>query len=298
MSVAQVDAAFTAGGKSFPAGTFLVHTTGSAADHAALQAMVEQNGLTAYAIGAAEVPAGAVALTKPKVGMLKPNSSTIPEGWWNIRLDRSGIEHDVLLPSDIRDNNIAGYDVILIPSQSMNNLIVGPTSSSTPPEFRGGIGESGVVNLKAFVEAGGTLVLGGNSTLLPIERNWGIGVTRAGPDPISKGSIMAIQVDPSTKDGYGYDMEESAWYLAGSSTPFFNVDPASGAKVVASFPAVGPVLQSGYINDETALLGKAVIVETKLGAGNLFLVSPDVTYRATARGQYMFFWNAIFAGAR
>ena len=76
MGVSQVDAAFTAGGMSFAAGTFLVHTTGSQVDHVTLAAMVAQNGLTAYAIGAAEVPAGAVALTQPKVGLLLPNSST------------------------------------------------------------------------------------------------------------------------------------------------------------------------------------------------------------------------------
>ena len=45
MNVAQADAAFTAGGRTFPAGTFVVTTTGSAADHAKLKALVETQGL-------------------------------------------------------------------------------------------------------------------------------------------------------------------------------------------------------------------------------------------------------------
>ena len=45
MTVAQADAAFTAGGRTFPAGTFVVTTTGSAADHANIKALVETQGL-------------------------------------------------------------------------------------------------------------------------------------------------------------------------------------------------------------------------------------------------------------
>ena len=91
---------------------------------------------------------------------------------------------------------------------------------------------------------------------------------------------MTILVDPTTKDGYGYNTQEYAAYTAGSSTPLFDVDPASGARVVASFPVVGPVLASGHLSDEAPFLGKAVIVEAPLGAGNIYMVSPNVVYRA------------------
>jgi len=68
--------------------------------------------------------------------------------------------------------------------------------------------------------------------------------------------------------------------------------------VVASFPAVGPVLASGYFSDESVVLGKAAIVEAPLGAGTIYMISPNVTYRAIARGTFMFLWNAVIAGAR
>ena len=50
MGVAQADAAFTSGGRTFPAGTFVVTTTGSPADHAKIKGLAESLGLTAYAV--------------------------------------------------------------------------------------------------------------------------------------------------------------------------------------------------------------------------------------------------------
>ena len=98
MTVSQVDEPFSAGGQAFPAGTFLVRTTGSKADHGALKAMVQDLGLTAYAI-TERVPS--TRLVKPKLGIYTTNNSsntTMPEGWTRLRLDRSGWDYKRLVP--------------------------------------------------------------------------------------------------------------------------------------------------------------------------------------------------------
>ena len=226
---------------------------------------------------------GAGALTQPKVGILKYYQDTTYEGWTRKRFDDDKFPYTSLKPEDIRDNKFGDYDVIIIASISMNGLV--NDRNNYPPEFSAGIGAAGVANLKAWTEAGGKLILTGQATTLPIDYNYGlVGVTRANvPSHVAKGVIVNYMVDPTTKDGYGFDTTEFGAYSAGSGTPLFNVDPASSAKVVASFPMVGPVLASGYFSDETGVLGKAAIVEAPLGAGTIFMISPNVTYRAIAR---------------
>jgi hypothetical protein len=108
---------------------------------------------------------------------------------------------------------------------------------------------------------------------------------------------LRILVDPATKVGYGYDTEESCWFLDGS-TPYFTKKPDGKAQVVASYPEKGELLQSGYMTNGDMLRGAAAIVEAPMGKGRVILLAPDVLYRAQSTGNFMFFWNALIAGAR
>jgi hypothetical protein len=295
LSVSQADAPFTAAGRSFRSGDFVMHTSGSQADHDKLKALAQETGLTAYSISG---PVPSVPLHGIKVGLLKPNNSTMPEGWTRLRLDRAGFPYTSLSPADISNGSLAGYNVIIIPSVPVNGLINGSTGANTPPEYRAGIGATGVANLKSFAEKGGTLVLMGQAATLPIAQNWDIGVSQpAVPRPVCKGSILRIQVDPTAKVGYGYDTEEASWFLD-SSTPFFEKTPGSKAQVVATYPAQGDLLLSGYISGGDVLRGKAAIVEVPMGAGRVILLAPDVLYRSESTGDFMFFWNSLIEGAR
>jgi hypothetical protein len=233
ISVSQVDASFTAAGRSFRAGDFVVHARGNQADHDQLKSLLQETGLSAYSIPEA-VPSAA--LHAIKVGLLKPNGSTMPEGWTRLRLDRAGFPYVSLSPNDIANGSLTGFQVIIIPSMSPTGLINGSTGANTPPEYRAGIGASGVAALKSFAESGGTLVLMGQASTLPMAQNWDVGVSQpAGQRPVCRGSILRIQVDPTTKVGYGYDAEESCWFLDGS-TPYFAKSAGSKAQVVATYP--------------------------------------------------------------
>ncbi len=341
MEVAQADAAFTAGGRSFPVGTFVVTTTGSVADHAKIKALAESLGLTAYAV---TDDVTATPLRQPKVGLYTPNNSTgntMPEGWVRLRLDRADFPYVRLYKEDVVNNTIADLDVVIIPDMTTSTLISGSTSSSLPPEYRGGIGTTGEANLKSFVQGGGQLVLMGRATRVPIDRSWGIGVGLGGgalattarltsadaggavraasaqieeieepdhgaakPDMASiaagtlysPGSTVRILVDPTTQVGYGYDTEEASW-LVDSSTPFFTTT-SSTVRVIATYPTTGPVLLNGYIENDDVIRGSAAMVEAPMGTGHVVLLAPNVVYRAQATGDYMFFWNAVFAGGR
>ncbi len=335
LSVAQADAPFTADGRTFAAGTFIVRTTGSQADHDVLAALVADLGLTAYST-AGSVPA--TRLVKPHVAIYSSNNSsntTMPEGWTRMRLDRAGWDYTRLYPTDVQTGTVAGFDVIIIPDMTTATLLNGSgTSSSIPPAYRPGIGAAGAAKLKAFVEAGGTLVLQGRSTMLPIDQNWGIGVSvpasvaamaavpvpddpeaipdfggappaaagiagvDAAPAAGCPGSIVRIKVDPTTQVGYGYDEVEALW--CESSTPYFS-GVSGDATVVATYPTAddGALLLSGYLSDtaDAGLRGKIAIVDAPLGAGHVVLLAPNTLYRAQSTGTFMFFWNALLTGA-
>ncbi len=338
MALAQADATFTAGGRTFPVGTFVVTTTGSAADHAKIQALVEDLGLTAYSISEDVM---ATPLRQPRVGLYTPNNttgSTMPEGWVRMRLDRTGFPYTRLYKEDISGGALSGYDVIVIPDITTSGLVNGSSSSSLPPEYRGGIGNTGVENLKSFVENGGTLVAMGRASLMPIDKGWNVGVTVPSavqvavafsePDPedeenvdfpsqkqldqakwaastagtlaetfYSPGSILRLEVDPSTRVGYGYDPEEASWSES-SQMPYFVPTANSTATVVARYPDTGPLLLSGYTSGEGALLGKIAIADAPLGKGHVILLAPNTLYRAQATRTYMLFWNSLIEGAR
>jgi hypothetical protein len=111
------------------------------------------------------------------------------------------------------------------------------------------------------------------------------------------GNILRIQVDPTTKVGYGYDTAEALW--CETASPYFDVPAGSPASVVASYPDDGQtLLLSGYVSGESLLRNKAAIVDAPLGKGRVILLAPNVLYRAQTTGSYMFFWNSLIEGSR
>ncbi len=134
LSVSQADAPFTAAGRSFRAGDFVVHTRGNQADHDKLKSLVQETGLSAYAVSG---PVPSVPLKAIKVGLLKPNTSTMPEGWTRLQLDRTGFPYISLSPGDISSGSLAGYNVVIIPSISPAGLMNGSPGGNTPAEYPG-----------------------------------------------------------------------------------------------------------------------------------------------------------------
>ena len=340
--VSQVDQPFSAVGHAFPAGTLLVRTDASAASHATLKTLVEELGLVAYATPRLYVPS--TILAAPKLGLYTPNNSntaTMPEGWTRLRLDRAGWTYTRLFPADVITgtvDSLDGYKVIVIPSVATRTLINGSsTSTTTPPEYRPGIGDAGVAKLRHFVEQGGTLVLQGAVSTLPIEKSWGISVTVpsaamlaaqgsqtlsdtgeeqdlpdfGGPQPPAAVQGQAVsqavtlncpgsilRLSVDPTTKVGYGYSSQEAVWCESSSPYFQVLSGSPASIVAGYPQDGTLLLSGYISGDTLLRGKAAIVDAPLGAGHVILLAPNVLYRAQTTGTYSFFWNSLLEGSR
>ena len=145
------------------------------------------------------------------------------EGWTRWVLEQHEFPYTTLHNADVKAGKLRDrFDVILFADQQANSIVSGNEAPSTRPEYRGGIGEDGVAALKAFVAAGGTLVMLGNACDLAIERfplpvkNLKRGLTR--DQHFAPGTIMRIDVDTAHPLGAGVAAQTYGFY---NNSPFF-----------------------------------------------------------------------------
>ena len=68
------------------------------------------------------------------------------EGWTRFLFDQYRIPYRSLADADIQKGNLrAEFDVIVLPDMSPQEIVNGPRSGSMPPEYMGGLGDSGHV---------------------------------------------------------------------------------------------------------------------------------------------------------
>lgn len=212
LNVSQASVAVDVSGQSYPAGTLFVRTSGSVADHEWLKTLVESMGLTGGSLPAVVSSPDIFLLKQPRVGLYQPYSNPMNEGWIRFRFDDTGFPYTSIHNSDIMSPTVPlrnTFDAIVLLSSAPNSIKNGSTAATTPPDIRGGIGQAGVDNLKAFVEAGGTLVLNGNSSTFPIQFGWNVGVAQgaaaAGVAALAEGwlpdKLKEIAAERSNEDG-------------------------------------------------------------------------------------------------
>jgi hypothetical protein len=200
----KIDAAeesFNDGDRSFNAGSFLIKAEDGVRDK--LEPALKELGLTA--IGVEQPPTvKAHPLRAPRIVFVHTWTETQNEGWFRYELDRLQIPYHYVSIHALRDdaNLRRKYDVILFPPvfDSTQGLINGipmrgdpipwkgskltPNIGLSPDQtddIRGGMGLSGVANLRRFVEEGGLFI--------PIQ-----GVGRL---PIDMGMLNDVSVDES-----------------------------------------------------------------------------------------------------
>src|SRR5262245_2673745 len=145
----------------FAAGTLLV----PASARPKLEALARELGIEAQGVTASPP---ALALRRPRVGLYQSWVASMDEGWTRFVFDKElGIDYVTLHDQDVRAGGLESrLDVVILPDQSARQIVSGHASGTLPDEYTGGLGNEGVASLKAFVEAGGTLVtLNGASDL-------------------------------------------------------------------------------------------------------------------------------------
>ena len=280
-------------------------------------------GLDALAVNAK--PAGdALKLAPMRIALWDQYGGSIPSGWTRWLFEQFEFPFEVVYPQQIDAGNLrAKYDVIVFvtaaipPPKAMSAtnprsaefFVRTPTGEDLPAEYRGWTGsiteEKSIPALKQFAEQGGTIVTIGTSTNLAY--HLGVPVRNAlvemGPQgrerrlPREKfyvpGSLLTAAVDPSVPLAWGMGSTTDVYF---DDSPVFKLLPeavARGVKPVAWFANATP-LHSGWAWGQSYLADGVAALEAPVGAGKLYLLGPEVAFRAGTHGTYKLLFNGLY----
>ncbi|PYS95616.1 MAG: peptidase M14 [Acidobacteria bacterium] len=106
-----------------------------------------------------------------RLALYRSWTASMDEGWTRWLFDIFNVPYTSLRDADVRAGGLhEKYDVIVLPSMRMREIVEGRAAGTAPPELTGGITDAGVENLRRFVEDGGTLVCWDESTEFAIKR--------------------------------------------------------------------------------------------------------------------------------
>jgi len=194
--------------------------------------------------GPVAVPQGLAAIDMPpaklpRIALMHTWLSTQTEGWWRMALDKLGVPYDYISTQDVAKAGDlrAKYDVILfgpVGDASTQRIVDGlpmwgkplpwKTTALTPnlghidstDDVRPGLGESGVANLKRFVQAGGLLITAEDTAQFAIDVGLAPGVFVTKTDKLKVvGSVLQAKfADRGSPVAAGYGRDELALYSA------------------------------------------------------------------------------------
>ncbi len=230
--------------------------------------------------------------TKPRVAMYKPYTSSMDEGWTRLVFDNHQIPFTSLSNADVRANRL-NYDVIVLPSDQENTILNGFSADRYPDEFAGGIGTEGAANLKKFVENGGRLVCFSASCGMVIKqfglpiKNVLDGLPRT--EFYNPGSVVQLSLDRGHKLAAGYAETTPAYF---TNSAAFEVTDSAKVRTVASYSRENTLL-SGWMLGTDKMAGKAALVETDHGKGNITLFAFRPQHRGQTWATFRLIFNAL-----
>lgn len=286
----------TISGKTYSPGAIVVRGSDSAKT---MKELTSSLGIDAVA---AEVPtSNSILIRAPRIALYQPWGGNMDEGWTRWLLEQNEFPYETIHPEDLRHGNPSEkFDVIIFPDMRRQQILRGLTGETTPPEYRGGIGETGVEALRLFIKGGGTVItIGQSSTLLMDEfaapfRDSLQGVSRE--KFLCPGSIVRVLVDNTHPIAYGMQNQANASFsnsLVLEPVPSFSTMDST---IVVRYPT-GNILQSGWLHGESYLHNKVGLAEVKLGKGRMVLIPIKVQHRAQPYGTFKLLFNAILTSA-
>lgn len=234
-------------------------------------------------------------LPRPRVGLYRPWTASMDEGWTRWLLERFGFAFTSLRNADVHAGDLrARYDVIVLPSERPSRLRDGFPSGTVPPRYAGGLEEEGARALERFVERGGTLVCMNASAAycidalhLPVR----IATSELGRDTFfSSGSILEVRADTAHPLMAGMRPRSPVFF---DRSPVFTTDDGFTGDVVAAYDDSGSPLLSGYLLGEEHLRGRAAVVDVRRGNGHVVLQGLRPQWRGQPFGSFRVLFNAL-----
>lgn len=311
VSIQVAEKPFTAGGVTFSAGTFLI----PAAAASTLKPLAAQLGLDVIGLEASpQVPTHPAA--QPRVAIFSTWAGTQDVGWVRYTFDQYKVPYDLIFKERVLEGNLArDYDLVLIPNQvrSAKALVVDIPKADQPLAYKktdrfkflgdygssddvsGGMGAAGVVELQKFTESGGLLVTLGTSSAFPPEFGLTprIDTTNTSAKFYAPGPIVEAEIlQPENPIFYGYAAKTVPVRYANG--PLFRMPEAMNRQnVLLRFPGGDKSVLSGLFNGSDDIKGRAAVVVTPEGKGEVILFATNPVWRWQNLGEYRMIFNTL-----
>jgi hypothetical protein len=251
--------------------------------------------------GQSAMPGDATALRPVRVGLYKPWTANMDEGWTRFVLDQYGFAPRSLDNAAIQAGSLRErYDAIILPDMPAAQIRNGLPAAQMPAPYAGGIGPQGEAALRDFVQAGGSLITLGRASEwamesfhLPVSN----ALARVKPGEFScPGSLLRAHLDLAAPVNFG--MSEDAAIFVDEPLAFATrpAPPEQKLTVLAAYPSrADSVLLSGWMRGADLLTRRAAAVSLSQGAGRIILFGFRVQNRAQTEGTFKMLFNAILA---
>jgi hypothetical protein len=307
---------FKAGKIDFPQGSFIIlaDNDNSKNQFQEISSIVEDLGLEAYAVKE-EPKVKKHLLNLPRIALYHTWTNTQNSGWVRYTFDQYNIPFATISKDRLRQANLNDdFDVILIPHQSaftQPKTIVfgidpklGPIPYDKTEKFKnmgivnqskditGGMGLTGLMNLKDFVNSGGILILLGSSSKLALEygliRHISVQASKelAAPGSILKGE----SVDEKNPILYGYDKNMPLYHSYGF---IFSIPREEKKYIVLKYAKSNDLLMSGFIKGAKEIEGKAAIVSAPVEKGRVIMFNFNPLHRFQTKMDFMLVFNIL-----
>ncbi len=226
-----------------------------------------------------------------RTGVYKGWVPSMDEGWTRFVFDNFQIPYTSVRDADVKKGDLkTNLDVLILPSQSENEIVNGLKKTDYPDELTGGIGDAGVENLKKFVEDGGKIICFDDSCEMLIKRlnlpirNVLSGLKRS--EFYCPGSILNLEVPPSHSMAPEMAMISPVYFINSSA---YEITDGEKVRSLATY-AKKDVLLSGWLLGEKYLQGKTALAEADYGKGKILMFG----FRPQHRGQTWATFPLIF----
>jgi hypothetical protein len=273
------------------------------------------------ALAVAQRPTGDALKLKPvRIGLADQYGGSMPSGWVRYVFEHFEFPFEVVFPATLDAGNLASrYDVLVFMDGAIRSTAGGrrgggagiqPRAETIPEEDRAMLGrvtsDKTIPQIRKFIEAGGDVITVGGSTGLAAMMGLPVrdALTERASDgtehslPRDKfyvpGSVLRATVDTANPLAYGLTGAVDVFF---DNDPVYRLSPEPGKSVspVAWFSGTEP-LRSGWAWGQQYLDGGVAIAEASVGEGKLFLLGPEVTFRAQPHGTFKFLFNGIYYG--
>lgn len=309
VDVRIAEQSFSAGETTVPAGSYFID--GSAYDR--LKIEVESLGLRAVALSARpSVPMHPAAM--PRIAIYSVWASAEAAGWVRYTFDQFGTPYKLIFKDDVKSGRLRlSYDVIIFPGEGSARSLINdiemkgrPLAYTKTPRYRflgaygssedirGGMGLEGVMELKKFVEAGGTLITLGDATAVPAEFGIApsVGTSEYGPTFYAPGPLVRANIlQPQSPVFYGYSERETT--VRWATDTGLRVKPQDRNNILMAFAGQDTGVRSGVMRGADEAIDRPAIVDVPVGRGQVLMFATNPVYHWQTFGEFRMLFNAV-----